>query len=120
MVSNVSAQQQVAANQNNPYANMGTSMANDFFGAQLFGTNPAGYNQPINPNPTNAASAILAQYQATAGGGNYMDDYALAMTVANQMSQGANNVLMSPYTSFTENDIFAGQLFGPNPYGCYC
>lgn len=123
MVSNVSAQQQVASNQNNPYAGMfQASMANDFFGSQVFGTNPVNYNRPINSNPTNAASAILAQYQMSTGGGssNYMDDYILATTVANQMSGGANNVLLSTYTNFSQNDIFANQLFGATGGRGYC
>ena len=103
---------------NSPYNSMySCPMANDFFGSRHFGQNSSNYqnNQQVTITPRNEATALLAQYQ-TAQSGNYMNSYAAGTMIANQFS-GSCGDFFSPYTSFTEGDIFASQRFGPGGYG---
>lgn len=96
----------------NQYSFMDTSMANDVFGAQIFGNNPFDYQQsPVFTSAPNDLASALVQ-QAVAGnstsGAPTMQDYYQASQVAN-MFMNPSNMSMSPYTSYTQNDIFAQQ-----------
>lgn len=107
----------VSSNAANSTANMYTTsfvpqMANDYFGSQVFGSNPFGYQQN-RPNftsaPNDLASSLVQQY---AGANNAqaaptMQDYVYATQVANMFAN--QTATLSPYTSFTQNDIFAQQ-----------
>ena len=125
-------------NQQNPYLAMSqTSMANDFFGAQAFGTASL-FSQNYNAAPqiSNAglgegsgtlASAILQNYYATQNSNRYVamqgvnpsanyrtptvEDYCKATQIANMFAN--NTPLINPNTSFFEKDMFAQQLINP-------
>ena len=89
-------------------------MSNDFFGSQIFGSNPFGFqqNQPAFTSGPNDLASLLVQ-QATASNNvstaPTMQDYVYATQVANMFSN--QTAMLSPYTSFTQNDIFAQQAF---------
>lgn len=103
MTTNISA-----ANVTNPYT---MSMANDYFGAQVFGTNPFGTQPQYNfgGNPNDIASALVQQYAYSNGAtAPTMQDYAMATQIADMYSN-PNMAMISPYTSFTQSDIFAQQ-----------
>ena len=110
-------------NSYDPYGGMfKPSMAGDFLGRQIFGPGgmlPQSVPAQTNTQPTNTASAILQQYRTATGatsGNNYMQNYMQAVNIANQMSQ-YGNTLYSPYTGFTQGDIFASRIFGPGGTG---
>ena len=104
----------------NPYG-ANPSMANDLFGSQYFGTvfNSAS-NSPsfMSKAPRNSASALLHAYANANGGTNIgaptMQDYYLATQIANQFAN--NQYLISPYSSFFQNDAFAQKLINPGLY----
>lgn len=98
----------------NMYANaFSTPMANDYFGSQVFGTNPFGYQQQSAPifesAPNNIASALVQEYANSQYTSSIptLQDYAQATQIANMFA--GQNAMMTPYTSFTQNDIFAQQ-----------
>ena len=105
----------------NPYATTSTqnSFANDIYGSKLFGQNQTNMTQSqnpvyINPNPENAAQAILQQYLINNGGAQYgqgptAQDYYMATQIASMFS--AQNQLPPMSSSFARNDIFAQSLF---------
>ncbi|DAA96524.1 TPA: hypothetical protein CPT80_04275 [Candidatus Gastranaerophilales bacterium HUM_9] len=94
------------------YSFMDTPMANDVFGSQVFGSNPFGYQQQptFTTAPNDLASALVQQ--AVGGSATNsaptIQDYYQATQVAN-MFMNPNSMSMSPYTSYTQNDIFAQQ-----------
>lgn len=117
MTTNVSSNVGATTNVNstvsmNPYSFMNTPMANDVFGSQIFGNNPFGYKQqPKFTTPPNDLASALVQQAVGANVVNSaptMQDYYQASQVAN-MFMNPSNMSMSPYTSFTQNDIFAQQ-----------
>ncbi len=103
MTTNISA-----TNFTNPYT---MTMANDYFGSQVFGANPFGA-QPqysFEGAPNDVASALVQQYAYSTGGtAPTMQDYAMATQIADMYSN-PNMAMISPYTSFTQSDIFAQQ-----------
>jgi len=109
--SNVGVNTNVTATMN-PYSFMNTPMANDVFGSQIFGSNPFNYQQqPTFTTPPNDLASALVQQAVGANGTSgapTMQDYYQATQVAN-MFMNPSNMTMSPYTSFTQNDIFAQQ-----------
>lgn len=117
MTTNVSSNVGATTNVNstvsmNPYSFMNTPMANDVFGSQIFGNNPFSYQQqPKFTTPPNDLASALVQQAVGANVANSaptMQDYYQASQVAN-MFMNPSNMSMSPYTSFTQNDIFAQQ-----------
>ena len=117
MTTNVSSNVGATTNVNstvsmNPYSFMNTPMANDVFGSQIFGNNPFGYQQqPKFTTPPNDLASALVQQAVGANVANSaptMQDYYQASQVAN-MFMNPSSMSMSPYTSFTQNDIFAQQ-----------
>lgn len=115
MTANVSPALTNGYNTNNIYAQIGQpSMANDFWGSQIFGTNPFGYqqNQPMFTSEPNDLASLLVQQHAGASNvqtAPTMQDYMYATQVANMFAN--QTAMLSPYTSFTQNDIFAQQTF---------
>ena len=101
----------------NPYG-LNLSMANDYFGSQYFGSvfNRAS-NSPsfLSQAPRNSASALLQAYAKANGGANIgaptAQDYYLATQIANQFAN--NQYMISPYSSFFQNDMFAQKLVNP-------
>lgn len=87
-------------------------MANDYFGSQIFGSNPFGYqqNQPRFTTASNDFASLLVQQHAGAANvqtAPTMQDYVYATQIANMFAN--QTAMLSPYTSFTQNDIFAQQ-----------
>lgn len=98
----------------NMYTNaFSTPMANDYFGSQIFGSNPFGFQQQnqvcFTQAPNDLASFIIQQHASTnnASSALTMQDYVYATQVANMFA--GQNAAMTPYTSFTQNDILAQQ-----------
>lgn len=92
----------------------GTTMANDYFGTQVFGSNPFGFQQPqvaFTTAPNDLASMLIQQHanSSNASSAPTMQDYVSATQIANMFSN--QNATLAPYTSFTQNDIFAQQSF---------
>ena len=123
MANSVSAVQPAIPQDQNmaPCMNQSTgAMATDFFGSQAFG-NPM--QMPAAPSfmtqqPDDVASALVQQnyaqnnpsFMGTAGAS--MEDYARATQIANQFANC--QPLMSPNTSYFQNDYFAQQLVQPS------
>ncbi len=128
--------------QQNPYLTMSqTSMANDFFGSQAFGTTPifaqaqVGTVTPsinkLGEGSGSLASIILQNYYASKNGisgsaiqnnqaANFMrtptvQDYYTATQIANVFAN--NTPLINPNTNFFEKDMFAQQLIKPYSNG---
>ena len=121
---NTSVSATTAATTQNQYFNpLGTTntMSTDFFGSQVFGNgifNPASTSPSfMKETPKNSASALLHNYYQTNGGANptgaaTMQDYYIASQIANQFAN--NSYLISPYSSFFQNDFLAQQLIPPS------
>ena len=101
----------------NPYGLSG--MSNDFFGSQIFGNTPSIFGGANNPRftkaPNDLASQLVQEHAGAMGNMGYgaptMQDFYTATQIANMFSN--NPAVLSPYTSFTQNDIFAQQyMFG--------
>ena len=94
----------------NPYGLSG--MANDYFGSQIFGNTPSvfgGINATrFSTAPNDLASQLVQEHAGAMGYGMpTMQDFYTATQIANMFSN--DPALLSPYTSFTQNDIFAQQ-----------
>ena len=126
----------VQSNQNSLYnIPMGLTMANDFFGSQAFGKQTVQQNTPLaneTPSvfveePKNEASAVLQAYMNETNLANQkqqntyntqkatqtnnippatVQDYIAATQIANQFAN-SNNILISPYDAYHQNDFFA-------------
>ena len=110
-------------------------MANDYFGSQAFGNDTATQSQPVaqeTPSvfitePTNEASAVLQTYMNETNSADQkqqntnntqnatqtnnippatMQDYIAATQIANQFAN-SNDILISPYDAYHQNDFFA-------------
>jgi D-alanyl-D-alanine carboxypeptidase len=96
-----------------------TSAANDYFGSQIFGQNGSVFqsNQTtFTQAPNDLASSLIQQHAAansTGYSGVTAQDYIKAQQIANMFSNSTSSYI-SPYTSYSNNDYFAQQLFSNN------
>lgn len=120
MVANMSS---VNAYANNMYGlSFGPSMANDYFGSQVFGNNSMNVQSsgPVFTKAPNDLASYLIQQHAAANNVTVQSqptwqNYAMATQIADMYTSNIPPLFSG--TSFMQNDIFAQQAM-PNLYYC--